>query len=130
MLISLLFNGPVGAVYTCVVGCSIIFLRGNVYGGILKLIAELATLLAFAAIRKSVVVKSIAAVVSRVLVMSIANFYLLQLFYGVPESYVAGLLLPLGAFNATQALINIIPAYVVYSRVKRGHNYFRSAIEA
>jgi riboflavin transporter FmnP len=117
MLISLLFNGPIGAVYTCVIGCSIIFLRGNVYGGVLKLIAELATILAFAAIRKGIITKSVAAVVSRVLVMTAANYYLLQLFYGAPEPYVVGLLLPLAAFNATQALINIIPAYIIYSRL-------------
>lgn len=118
MLISLLFNGPIGAVYTCVIGCSIIFLRGNVYGGVLKLIAELATILAFAAIRKSIITKSVAAVVSRVLVMTIANFYLLQLFYAwASEAYVVGLLFPLGIFNATQALINIIPAYIIYSRL-------------
>jgi len=49
--------------------------------------------------------------------MTIANFYLLQLFYGAPEPYVVGLLLPLAAFNATQALLNIIPAYIIYSRL-------------
>jgi hypothetical protein len=107
----------IGAVYTSVIGCSIIFLRGNVAGGVFKLVAELATILAFAALRKGVVVKSVAAVVSRVLVMTIANFYLLQFFYGAPESYVVGLLLPLGLFNATQALLNIIPAYIIYSRL-------------
>ena len=117
MMISLLFNGTIGGVYTSVIGCSIIFLRGNVAGGTLKLIAELATILAFAAFRRGVVVKSVAAVVSRVLVMTAANFYLLQFFYGAPESYVVGLLLPLGVFNVTQALLNIIPAYIIYSRL-------------
>ena len=118
MMLSLLFTGPIGAVYTCVIGCSIIFLRGNVYGGILKLVAELATILAFAVIRKGIVTKSIAAVLSRVLVMTIANFYLLQIFYvWASEAYVVGLLFPLGIFNATQALLNIIPAYIIYSRL-------------
>ncbi len=118
MMLSLLFTGPIGAVYTAVIGCSIIFLRGNVYGGILKLVAELATILAFAVIRKGIVTKSIAAVLSRVLVMTIANFYLLQLFYvWATEAYVVGLLFPLGIFNVTQALLNIIPAYIIYSRL-------------
>jgi len=67
MMISLLFTGPIGAVYTCLVGCSFIFLRGNVYGGIFKVIAELATILAFAAIRKGFIPKSVAAVASRIL---------------------------------------------------------------
>ena len=118
MILSLLFTGPIGAIYTTVIGCSIIFLRGNVYGGIFKLIAELATILAFAVIRKGIITKSIAAVMSRVLVMTIANFYLLQLFYvWATEAYVVGLLFPLGIFNATQALLNIIPAYIIYSRL-------------
>ena len=121
MMVSLFFNGPIGAIYTSVIGCSIIFLRGNVSGGVFKLIAELATLLAFAALRKGVVAKSFAAIVSRVLVMTITNYYLLQFFYPayMSESVVIGLLLPLGVFNATQALINIIPAYIIYLRVKQ-----------
>ena len=77
MIVSLLFTGPIGAVYTCVIGCLIIFLRGNVFGGLLKLIAELATILAFAAMRKGIITKSIAAIISRIVVMSMANFYLL-----------------------------------------------------
>jgi riboflavin transporter FmnP len=118
MILSLLFTGPIGAIYTTVIGCSIIFLRGNVSGGTLKLVAELATILAFAVIRKGIITKSIAAVMSRVLVMTIANFYLLQLFYvWASEAYVVGLLFPLGIFNVTQALLNIIPAYIIYSRL-------------
>lgn len=118
MMVSLLLYGPLSAVYTCVIGCSIIFLRGNLYGGVFKIIAEMATLLAFAALNRGVVVKSITAVVSRVLTMTIANYYLLQIFYGISESAVISLLPPLGLFNATQALINIIPAYLIYSRIK------------
>ena len=119
MMLSLLFTGPIGAIYTIVIGCSIIFLRGNVYGGILKLVAELATILAFAVIRKGIVTKSITAVLSRVLVMTVANFYLLQIFYAwASEVYVISILIPLGIFNATQALLNIIPAYIIYYRLR------------
>lgn len=120
MMISLLFTGPIGGVYTSVIGCSIIFLRGNVAGGIFKLVAELATILAFAAIRRGVVAKSIAAVASRVLVMTIVNYYALPIFYPAyypSEVTVIGILLPLAAFNLTQALLNIIPAYIIYSRL-------------
>lgn len=118
MMISLLLYGPLSAVYTCAIGCSIIFLRGNFYGGIFKIIAEIATLLAFAALNRGVVVKSIAATGSRVITMTMANYYLLQIFYGMSESTVIGLLPPLGLFNATQAIINIIPAYLIYLRIK------------
>jgi riboflavin transporter FmnP len=118
MMVSLLLNGPICAVYTCMVGCSLIFLRGNVYGGTLKIIAELTTLMAFASLRRGVVVNSIAATASRVVVMTVANYCLLQLFYGMPEPLVISLLAPIGVFNAIQALINIVPAYFIYLRVK------------
>ena len=118
MMMSLLFSGPIAAVYTCFIGCSIIFLNGNVSGGIFKLVAELVTILAFAALRKGVVVKSVVAVASRVLIMTAVNFYLLQFFYRTPESVVVGTyLLPVAVLNLTQALLNIIPAYIIYSRL-------------
>lgn len=118
MMVSLLLYGPGSAVYTCLVGCSIIFLRGNVYGGIFKIVAELATVLAFGLLKRGVVVNSAAAVASRVVVMTLANYYLLQLFYRMPEPLVISLLVPVGLFNIAQALINIIPAYIIYSRVR------------
>lgn len=117
MMISLLFTGPIGALYTCVIGCSFIFLRGNIYGGIFKIIAELATILAFAAIRKGFISKSITSVVSRTIIMTVANYFLLPVFYGMPVSVVVGILPALGIMNGTQALINIIPAQIVYSRL-------------
>jgi hypothetical protein len=120
MMMSLLLNGPLGGVYTSIIGCSIIFLRGNVPGGIFKLVAELATILAFAAIRKGLLAKTLAAVTSRVLVMTATNFFLLPIFYSSyypSEAAVVGILLPLALFNVTQALLNIIPAYAIYSRL-------------
>ena len=120
MMFSLLMNGPIGGVYTSIIGCSIIFLRGNVPGGIFKLVAELATILAFALIKKGIITKTVAAVASRVLVMTAANFFLLPFFY--PPYYssgaaVVGILLPLAVFNVTQALLNIIPAILIFSRL-------------
>ena len=120
MIISLLIIGPVGGVYTSIIGCSIIFLRGNVQGGIFKLVAELATILAFAAIRKGIVTKTFVAVSSRVIIMTATNFFLLPIFYPSyysTEAAVVGILLPLAVFNATQALLNIIPAYMIYSKL-------------
>jgi hypothetical protein len=120
MMVSLFFNGTIGGVYTSIIGCSIIFLRGNVPGGLFKLIAELATILAFAAIRRDVITKSIAAVTSRVLVMTLANYLMLPIFYPLyypSEAAVVGILLPLAAFNLTQALLNIIPSLIIYNRL-------------
>jgi len=119
IMISLFFYGPLCSIYTCLIGCSIIFLRGNVPGGTLKLIAELATLLGFALLRKNVVLNSTAAITSRVTIMTIANYYLLPIFYKIPESVVVGLLASIAVFNVTQALIIIIPAYLIYLRIRQ-----------
>ena len=83
------------------------------------MIAELTTLLGFALLRKHVVLDSTAAVTSRVSIMTVANYYLLQLFYKMPESVVVGLLASIALFNMTQALINIIPAYLIYLRITK-----------
>jgi len=83
------------------------------------LVAELATLLGFVLLKKSIVLKSAFAVTSRVVAMTVANYFLLQLFYKMPEPVVAGLLVPIAIFNVTQALINIIPAYLIYLRISK-----------
>lgn len=119
IMISLLFYGPLCSVYTCLIGCSIIFLRGNIPGGTFKLIAELATLLGFVLLRKGVVLNSTVAIISRVVAMTIANYYLLQLFYKMPQTVVVGLLAPIALFNVTQALVNIVPSYLIYLRIKK-----------
>ena len=117
IMISMLFYGPLCSVYTCLIGCSIIFLRGNLPGGTLKLIAELATLLGFVLLRKHIVFNSTVAVIALVATMTIANYYLLPFFYPMPVSTVLGLLVPIALFNLSQALVNIIPAYLIYLRV-------------
>jgi hypothetical protein len=94
-------------------------LRGNVSGGIFKLITELATLLGFILLKRSIILKSLLAVTSRVAVMTGVNYFLLQLFYEISEPAVAALLVPLALFNVIQALINIISAYLIYSRISR-----------
>jgi hypothetical protein len=119
IMMSLLLAGPLAAVYTCVIGCSMIFTR-TISGGTFKLVAELATILAFAAIRRGFITKTIAAVTSRVLVMTVALYYLLPIF--IPTYYpsaaaVIVVLLPFAILNVTQALLNIIPAQFVYSRL-------------
>jgi hypothetical protein len=37
----------------------------------------------------------------------------------MPESVIAGLLVPIALFNVIQALINIIPAYLIYLRISK-----------
>jgi riboflavin transporter FmnP len=119
MMISLLLYGPFSAVYTCLVGCAIIFLRGNISGGFFKVIAELSTLLAYALIRKGAISKSLVASFSRVIVMTITNFYMLQFFYKMPEGVVVSLLPVLAVFNFSQAMINLIPAQIIHKRIRK-----------
>ena len=117
IMISQLMYGPITAVYTTLIGCSLIFLRGNLYGGLFKIIAELATVMGYTLLRRSIYARSFSAMASRVLVMTVTNYYLLQLFYGIPESVVLGLLPVIGVFNATQVLINLVPAQIVSQRI-------------
>lgn len=119
MIMALLLYGPLCAIYTCFIGCSIIFFRGNIAGGTFKLLAELATIIGYAIFRRSFVVDTVKATASRVVVMTVANYYLLQFFYRLAPNFVAGLLLPIAIFNVSQALINIIPAYAIYVKIAR-----------
>ncbi|MEM3703865.1 MAG: hypothetical protein QXX79_05570 [Candidatus Bathyarchaeia archaeon] len=120
IMLSLLLCGPIYSMYTSLIGCSIIFLRGNVTGGIFKVMAEIATIIGYAAFRRNFVLDTAKATLSRVAVMTVANYFLLPFFYGkygtTPE-VAAALLTPIAVFNTTQALINIIPAYAIYKRI-------------
>jgi riboflavin transporter FmnP len=120
VITSLLLCGPIYSIHTSLIGCSIIFLRGNVTGGIFKVIAELATIIGYAAFRRNFAIDTAKATLSRVVMMTVANYYLLPFFYGkygtTPE-VAAALLVPIAVFNTTQALINIIPTYTIYKRV-------------
>jgi len=51
--------------------------------------------------------------------MTVTNYFLLQLFYNMPESTVVGWLVPIALFNVIQALINIIPGYLIYLRISK-----------
>jgi len=51
--------------------------------------------------------------------VTLANYYLLPIFYKIPESVVVGLLASIAVFNVTQALIIIIPAYLIYLRIRQ-----------
>jgi riboflavin transporter FmnP len=119
MMLSLLLYGPLAGIYTCLIGCAIIFLRGNLAGGVFKLVAELATLIGYALLRRGVLLNSVLAAVARIGVMTAANYYLLPFFYGMPVSVAVGLLPTIAVFNASQAAINIYPAYFLSAVIRR-----------
>lgn len=118
MMISLILYGPVTGLYTCLVGCSVLMLR-NPTGGVFKLIAELATILPYSLLPRGVMLRATLATASRVLVMTLTNYVLLQAFYSIPESAVVGLLPVLAAFNVSQAMINIIPSLTITTRIRK-----------
>jgi len=117
IMISLLLCGPLCAVYTCLIGCSIIFFRGNIPGGTFKVLAELATVIGYVAFKRNFTIDTVKATLSRVVVMTLANYFLLPLFYKMTPQAAAALLAPIALFNVTQALINILPAYAIYKRI-------------
>ena len=53
------------------------------------------------------------AILSRVAVMTGFNLVFLPLLLGIPEPVVLGLLLPIAIFNAAQAVINVVPAFLI-----------------
>lgn len=53
------------------------------------------------------------AIITRVAVMTEFNLVFLPLLLGIPEAVVVGLLLPIAIFNAAQAAINVVPAYLI-----------------
>jgi riboflavin transporter FmnP len=118
MMISLLLYGASTGLYTSLVGCSVLMLR-NPTGGLFKLIAELATLLPYSILSRGVVLRSTLATSSRVLVMTMTNYVLLQAFYSISESVVVGLLPVLALFNVSQAMINIIPSLLITARIRK-----------
>ena len=116
MMISLLLYGATTGLYTTLVGCSVLMLR-NPTGGVFKLIAELATLFGYSILSKSVIFRTSLASASRVFVMTVANYVLLQAFYRIPESFVVSLLPVLAVFNVSQALINVVPSLMITARI-------------
>ena len=64
----------------------------------------------FQILLKNIVTKSILAIILRVAVMTVIDYFLLQLFYNMLEFDVVGLLFPI--FNVIQTLINIILVYL------------------
>jgi hypothetical protein len=70
-------------------------------------------------VEKSIVARSILTVTLRETVMTATNYFLLQFIYDMPESTVIVWLIPLALFNLIQAIINIIPAYLIYLRISK-----------
>lgn len=118
IVLSLLLTGFVPSVYTTLIGTSMIFYRGNVFGGIFKVIAELSTVAGLQVlIKRGIYLSSVSSLATRIAVMTVANYFLLPLFYGLPLKIVVPLLPLIAIFNLIQGAINVGIAYVIYVRV-------------
>lgn len=94
----------------------------NPFGALMKGLAELSTLvgiyIAISASKKDMKRTLAYAMLSggmvRVIVMSIANFFLLPLFFRISQSVVLSLLIPIAVFNIIQGVLNIVGASFLY----------------
>ncbi len=99
----------------------------NPYGAFFKAIAEISTILGVWLFRKywknseksMVTLSFTGGSILRMIVMMIANYIFLPLFYGLPPRIVISIIPVVGIFNIVQAFINIILAYLVYRAIKR-----------
>ncbi len=126
ILLTLMLAGLVPSVYVAGISSSIIFFRGNLAGGTLKLLAELSTILGFYLLmRRGILWASVSALSVRVIFMMLTNYYLLQFFFGIPPDVVVSVWLPfLVPFNLAQGLINIWGADYVKLRIPRSFKQF------
>lgn len=97
----------------------VIAMRGNIYGGIFKFLAELFTILGLLPFyKRSFKASVVSGVLCRILGMNVMNFILLPIFYGLPIEAVIASLPALAIFNLIQGLINILCAWILAYRLR------------
>ena len=127
--IAALAFGPISGTLVAIVMTLTIFLRGNVLGSMFKFVAEFFTAIPLSIVlwifrnkykeRSHMYLQSmfllglIVGMVCRVATMALANYMLLPIFYGMPESAVVALLPMINFFNAIAALIAVVPAWII-----------------
>lgn len=121
--LSLFLYGFPSSVTTCLVaGIGIVARSGNVISASMKVAAELATVLGIHLGDRvktgSKYVSWGAGLVSRILIMTVVNLYVLPNVYHVPMEATIGLLPLIGIFNAIQGAITVGLGYFLYEAVK------------
>ncbi len=129
--LSLLMYGlPSATTTSMVAGLGILARSGNLISASMKMIAELSTVTGFWAglvlsersrlsARNSMAASTVLGVVTRVLVMSAANLFVMPNFWGVPLEVAYGMLPMLAGFNVVQGLISLGFGYFLHEAVKR-----------
>jgi len=116
-----LYGFPSSVTTSLVAGVGIVARSGNLISASLKVVAELSTVLGIYignTIGKSRYVFLVTGLVSRVLVMSLVNLYVLPNIYNVPMDAAIGLLPLIGVFNLIQGTITIGLGYSLFEAVR------------
>jgi riboflavin transporter FmnP len=129
IIMSLLMYGFPSALTTSMVaGLGIVVRSGNVVSASMKTFAELSTVIGLHLGSKiafkekggsgSIYVVWVVGVISRVVIMSVVNLYVLPNVWRVPLDVTIGLLPLIGIFNVLQGILTIILGYYLYKAVK------------
>jgi riboflavin transporter FmnP len=126
IIMSLFIYGFSPAVTTSIVAGLGIFMRsGNWISASMKFLAELSTVLGLHVGESVLKARNgtkygawALGIVSRVLIMTVVNLYVLPNFWGVPWAATVGLLPMIAAFNIVQGLVTIGLGHFLYQAVK------------
>ena len=118
-----LYGFPSSVMTSLVAGIGIVARSGNVLSASMKIAAELSTViglhLGMQVVKNgSKYVSWGAGLVSRILVMTVVNLYVLPNLYNVPWEVTIGLLPLIGVFNAIQGGVTIGLGYFLYEAVR------------
>ncbi len=104
-------------------GFALIFIGyRNIFGAIFKVLSELFNLIGFAIgftlnrkikLKNEFIMPFIFGIIFRVILMHISNYFLLQIFYGIPPEVVIALLPIIDIFNTLQGSINMTIAPLI-----------------
>ncbi len=129
-ILSIMTDPASSLLASIIVGIFITFREGDPIGAFFKLLALASTYVPLAFLRKKgkAIQISVPAIV-RAIIMTLANYFLIPILYtpGHPTEELAALLglsiveflLLVALFNMIQALLNIIPAIILYDRIPR-----------
>jgi riboflavin transporter FmnP len=118
-----LYGFPASVTTSLVAGIGIVARSGNVLSAAMKVAAELSTVLGLHLGRQlwktgSKYISWGVGLVSRILIMTVVNLYVLPTLYNVPMTATIGLLPLIGLFNGIQGGITIGLGYFLFEAVK------------
>jgi len=134
LVLALFIYGPISSIAATIITAFVIalprppFKPPNPIGAFFKGLAELATLcgvIVYLKIfkKKSFLIASVFGILFRVVIMCIANYVFLPIFYGLPTSVAVSFIPIIIVFNIVQGAINLYVAYYLFKAVKRSYPF-------